>query len=76
MRLSRVYKNGIGKPVVKKCWDEVIQAHRWMVVFPPRNNFGCWVVAPEARACAKAEDWCDTMNHQLRKKEAIQRESK
>ncbi len=66
MRPSRTYKDGIGKPVVKKLWDEVINSHRWMVVFPPRNNFGCWVIEPESIACAKAENWCATMNHRQR----------
>lgn len=64
-RPSRTYKNGIGKPVVKKCWDEVVRDYRWRVVFPPVNNFGQWTVEPEARLCGKAEDWCFAMNTKL-----------
>ena len=68
-RLSRKYIDGIGKPVVKKLYDDVIGKHRWEVVFPPRNNHGNWIVVPEAIACGKAEDWCDRMNEKLRRTE-------
>lgn len=62
MRVSRTYKNGIGKPVVAKRRDPVTGSYSWEVVFPPRNNFGCWVVEPEAIMCGKAEMWCFAMN--------------
>ena len=71
MRVSRTFKNGIGKPVVAKRWDDVVQAFRWEVVFPPRNNFGCWIVEPEARMCGKAEMWCMGMNSRLSRAAAI-----
>ena len=61
------YRNGIGKPVVAKRWDDVAQAYRWDVVFPPCNNFGCWPVVPEARLVGKAQDWCFRANDNLRR---------
>lgn len=64
-RPSRTYRNGIGKPVVAKRWDDIAQAYQWDVVFPPRNNFGCWIVAPEAKLVAAAQDWCFRMNYTL-----------
>lgn len=64
-RPSRTYKNGIGKPVVKKRWDEVVGAYHWDVVFPPCNNFGVWIVEPEAILVGKALDWCFVMNGRL-----------
>jgi hypothetical protein len=70
MKPSRTYKNGVGKPVVKKCWDEIVRAYRWDVVFPPCNNFGCWIVEPEAKLVWKAQDWCMTQNEKLRNNEA------
>ncbi|WP_368648009.1 hypothetical protein ABRZ10_07215 [Castellaniella ginsengisoli] len=68
-RPSRIYKDGIGKPVVAKRWDDVIQAHRWDVVFPPCNNFGCWIVEPEATLVGKAQNWCFAANDRLRRAE-------
>lgn len=64
-RPSRTYKDGIGKPVVKKCWDDIARMHLWEVVFPPCNNFGCWIVEPEARLVGKAQRWCDGRNSAL-----------
>lgn len=61
-RPSRSYVNGIGKPVVAKRWDKILKCYEWVVVFPPRNNLGEWIVAPEAKLCHKAEAWCDKMN--------------
>ena len=66
-RPSRTYRNGIGKPVVAKRWDDVAQAYRWGVVFPPCNNFGCWPVVPEAQMVRKAHDWCFGANDKLRR---------
>lgn len=65
-RPSRTYKDGIGKPVVAKRWDDVIRAHRWDVVFPPCNNFGGWPVEPEAIMVGKAQRWCFAQNDMLR----------
>ncbi len=65
VRPSRLYKNGIGKPVVAKRWDEIVGSYRWDVVFPPCNNFGCWIVVPEAILVGKAQDWCWRMNSRL-----------
>ncbi|MES2247620.1 MAG: hypothetical protein V4645_10080 [Pseudomonadota bacterium] len=65
VRPSRTYKNGIGKPVVAKRWDDIAQAHQWDVVFRPCNSFGCWVVAPEARLVDAAQNWCFRMNYRL-----------
>ena len=64
-RPSRTYKNGIGKPVVAKRWDEIVQAYQWDVVFPPCNNFGCWIVVPEAELVGKAQDWCFWANSKI-----------
>lgn len=64
-RPSRSYRNGIGKPVVAKRWDQVALAHRWEVVFPPCNNFGFWPVEPEARLVRKAQEWCFAMNARI-----------
>lgn len=64
-RPSRTYKDGIGKPVVKKVWDNSVQAHRWDVVFPPCNSFGEWIVEPEAKLVHKAWQWCFNMNWRL-----------
>lgn len=72
-RPSRTYKNGVGKPVVKKCWDEVLEAYRWRVVFPPVNNDGCWITVPEIELGGKAESWCWRMNCRLSDAEAAQR---
>lgn len=68
-RPSRTYVNGIGKPVVAKRRDPVLGVSRWDVVFPPCNNFGTWVVAPEAKLVAKAQAWCFMKNFQLREAE-------
>lgn len=65
IRPSRTYKNGIGKPVVAKRWDEVSRAHRWDVVFPPCNAFGEWLVVPEAKLVNEAWLWCFGMNDRL-----------
>lgn len=67
LRPSRTYRNGIGKPVVAKRWDQVIGAHRWEVVFPPCNNFGVWPVAPEAMLVGMAQRWCLSMNSAIAK---------
>lgn len=64
-RPSRTYKNGVGKPVVKKRWDEVVRGYLWDVVFPPCNNFGVWIVEPEASLVRKAQGWCWGMNQKL-----------
>ena len=64
-RPSRTYQNGIGKPVVKKVWDDIVRAHRWDVVFPPCNSFGEWIVEPEAKLVQKAWQWCFNMNGRL-----------
>lgn len=64
-RPSRTYRDGVGKPVVAKRYDEVVRAYRWDVVFPPCNNFGVWIVEPEARLVAKALVWCHNMNYRL-----------
>ena len=69
MRPSRTYKNGIGKPVVKKIPDAVTGKFRWDVVFPPCNNYGVWVVEPEARLVGKALRWCAAQNMKLSEKE-------
>lgn len=69
MRPSRQYKNGVGKPVVAKRFDEVSNAYRWRVVFPQVNNYGAWIVAPEAKLCQQAEYWCMAMNDKLRNAE-------
>lgn len=61
-RPSRTYKNGIGKPVVAKRWDNSASAYCWNVVFPPCNNFGSWIVEIEAKLVRKAQDWCLMMN--------------
>lgn len=62
LRPSRTYKDGIGKPVVAKRWDAVARAYLCGVVFPPCNNFGCWMVEPESRLVRKAQEWCLTEN--------------
>lgn len=67
VRPSRIYKNGIGKPQVAKRWDEVARAYQWDVVFPPCNNFGCWIVEPEAKLVAKAQQWCFWANSKIAK---------
>ena len=66
-RPSRTYKDGVGKPVVAKRFDEIVGKHQWMLVFPPVNNFGQRLVVEEARLCGKAEDWCDDMNERIRR---------
>lgn len=65
IRPSRTYKDGIGKPVVAKRWDDVIQAYRWDVVFPPCNNAGNWLIEAEAKLVQKAWNWCFHMNSKL-----------
>ena len=64
-RPSRTYKDGIGKPVVKKIWDDIARMHLWEVVFPPCNDFGCWIVEPEARLVGEAQRWCFGKNSEL-----------
>lgn len=65
VRPSRAYKDGIGKPVVAKRWDQVVGAFRWSVVFPPCNSAGQWIVEPEAKMAHQAWRWCLWMNSKL-----------
>lgn len=65
VRPSRIYKDGIGKPVVAKRWDDIARAYEWEVVFPPSNSFGCWIVEPEAILVDKAQRWCAWMNEKI-----------
>lgn len=65
VRPSMAYKDGTGKPVVAKRWDDIVQAYRWDVVFPTCNNAGRWIPGVEGAMVHKAWLWCFWMNSKL-----------